>query len=161
MTLSILSALITGLALSLATAASAQETGESGSETLQAEASANSLSEVVPTEGIGNDTLSDQKLDAFIRAVANIRSVSLHYRELIEAEADEERRAFLIETANKDIVKAVAAVPDMTASEYVAIDRAAQDDEVLNDRILDRVEKLKDDAKARQPLRLPEPDKAE
>ncbi|MEL7257967.1 MAG: hypothetical protein AAFN80_09005 [Pseudomonadota bacterium] len=110
------------------------------------------LSEIEPAEGFTNDTINDEKVDSFIQAVSMIGRVGAHYSKLVQDEADEDRRAFLIETANQDIVRAIAAVPNITPAEFVAIDQASQSDDVLNDRILTRIKQVQAENRPKERL---------
>ncbi len=141
----------------------AQEAEADGTETAGAEVTTTSssegltLSQVEPAKGLTNETIDDEKVDSFIQAVSMIGQVSAHYSRLAQETEDEERRAFLLENANKDIVKAINAAPNITPAEFVAIDQASQQDNVLSERILTRIEELKDENRPKERLQFSVP----
>jgi len=154
----IAAALAVTLVLSGASFGFAQEAETESAETTETDISSAdnpeglTLSEIEPAEGFTNDTINDEKVDSFIQAVSMIGRVGAHYSKLAQEEADEERRAFLIETANQDIVRAIAAVPNITPAEFVAIDQASQADAVLNDRILERIKEVQAENRPKERL---------
>ncbi|MBY5989626.1 DUF4168 domain-containing protein [Roseovarius atlanticus] len=162
-------AIATAAALSLGTASIAQEatgteestdsqttgsetTGTQNAETQQAakEPPTKSLEKIEPAEGISNETLTDEKLSAFVQALAAINAVGQHFVPKIEAETDGEKRAELMAYANDSIVNAIEVIADITPAEFKAIDIAAQQDEELNQRILDEIKVAAAEGKAAQ-----------
>ncbi|QFT98285.1 hypothetical protein FIU85_13315 [Roseovarius sp. THAF8] len=162
-------AIATAAALSLGTASIAQEatgtaestdsqttgsetTGTQNAETQQAakEPPTKSLEKIEPAEGISNETLTDEKLNAFVQALAAINAVGQHFVPKIEAETDGEKRAELMAYANDSIVNAIEVIADITPAEFKAIDIAAQQDEELNQRILDEIKVAAAEGKAAQ-----------
>ncbi|QFT82684.1 hypothetical protein FIU89_18800 [Roseovarius sp. THAF27] len=162
-------AIATAAALSLGTASIAQEatgtaestdsqttgsetTGTQNAETQQAakEPPTKSLEKIEPAEGISNETLTDEKLNAFVQALAAINAVGQHFVPRIEAETDGEKRAELMAYANDSIVNAIEVIADITPAEFKAIDIAAQQDEELNQRILDEIKVAAAEGKAAQ-----------
>lgn len=109
-----------------------------------------SLSEVTPAEGMTNDTIDDAKIRSFIEALAAIQLVGNHYTTRIENETDGSKRAELIDLANSDIVRAVETIKNITPAEYVAIDKAAQADPALNERVLAALEVAKKESAENQ-----------
>ncbi len=161
----IVSAFVVTLLLAATAPANAQETstaspeGENvqGQDSQEESADGQTLSDVVPAEGFSNDTIDDEKIDSFIQAVSMIGQVSAHYNKLVEEAENDDRRAFLVETANKDIVKAINAAPNITPSEFVAIDQASQNDKELSDRILGRMAEIRAENRPKERLRFSEP----
>lgn len=162
-------AIATAAALSLGTASIAQEatgteestdsqttgsetTGTQNAETQRAakEPPTKSLEKIEPAEGISNETLTDEKLSAFVQALAAINAVGQHFVPKIEAETDGEKRAELMAYANDSIVNAIEVIADITPAEFKAIDIAAQQDEELNQRILDEIKVAAAEGKAAQ-----------
>ncbi|WP_338549381.1 DUF4168 domain-containing protein [Roseovarius phycicola] len=165
----IVASLAVALLLSTSMASFAQEAEAEASEAAEAESSAadandgRTLSQIEPAEGFSNDTIDDAKIDSFIQAVSMVGQVGAHYTKLMQEEPDEDKRNFLVETANKDIVKAISAAPNITPEEFVAIDQASQADDVLNKRILARIEEIRSENKPKERLQFsePEPEPAE
>ncbi|WP_420557138.1 DUF4168 domain-containing protein [Roseovarius sp.] len=167
-------AIATAAALSLGTASIAQEatgteestdsqttgaetTGTQNAESQNAETQqaakeppTKSLEKIEPAEGISNETLTDEKLSAFVQALAAINAVGQHFVPKIEAETDGEKRAELMAYANDSIVNAIEVIADITPAEFKAIDIAAQQDEELNQRILDEIKVAAAEGKAAQ-----------
>ncbi|MEO1139031.1 MAG: DUF4168 domain-containing protein [Pseudomonadota bacterium] len=109
-----------------------------------------SLSQVTPDPALTPDTITDDKIVSFVEALAAIQIVGRHYTPRIDAETDGSKRAELIDLANRDIVRAVDTIVNITPAEYVAIDKAAQQDQGLNQRILAQIEVAQAEAKARK-----------
>ncbi|WP_428513149.1 DUF4168 domain-containing protein [Roseovarius sp.] len=168
-------AIATAAALSLGTASIAQEatgtaestdsqtTGTQNAETQQAakKPPTKSLEKIEPAEGISNETLTDEKLSAFVQALAAINAVGQHFVPKIEAETDGEKRAELMAYANDSIVNAIEVIADITPAEFKAIDIAAQQDEELNQRILDEIKVAAAEGKAAQEAAKKEAEAAE
>jgi len=157
----ITAALATALVLGASVQGAAQETE---AETSQAAESSTedsteglTLSQIEPADGFSNDTIDDEKIDSFIQAVSMIGQVSAHYGKLAQEEADEEKLAFLVENANKDIVKVINAAPNITPAEFVAIDQASQQDKELSDRILARIEEIRAENRPKERLQFSVP----
>lgn len=131
-----------------ATAAVALGTASIAQEAAAKEEPTKSLQKIEPAEGISNESLTDEKLRAFVQALAAINTVGQHFVPKIEAETDGEKRAELMDYANDSIVNAIEVVADITPAEFKAIDIAAQQDEELNQRILDEIKVAQAEGKA-------------
>ena len=84
--------------------------------------------------------LTDTKLEAFVTALLGVEEVRLDYTPQIEAAANEEEQAELVNQANAEIIEKIDAVPDLTVDEYVTIAQVAQQDQELGARIAMMVE---------------------
>ena len=98
------------------------------------------LSEVTPADNVTAETVTDDQIVAFVRALVAIREVSTSYMPRIDAETDGSKRAALIDEANAAIYGAVDSIENLSPQEYVAIDRAAQSDEKLFERIAEVIQ---------------------
>lgn len=92
-------------------------------------------------EAMPAEQIDDAKLASFVDAAEAIRSVIDRYQPELEAESEPEARAELERSINAEIVDAVEAVDGITIEEYVQIARAARQDERLNNRILELMER--------------------
>ncbi|WP_167853548.1 DUF4168 domain-containing protein [Roseovarius aestuariivivens] len=104
------------------------------------------LSEIQPTPGLTADQVTDTQVSAFVDALIAIERVRVTYMPKIEATTDGEARSALIDQANAAVVEAVDSVENMSISDYIAIDKAAQADGDLNDRIMAQIAELRDDS---------------
>lgn len=96
---------------------------------------ATTLSEITPDPDLTADNVTEEQVVAFVQALAAIRQVSGAYMGRIDAETDGSKRAALIDEANAAILGAINSVDNLTPPEYLAIDRAAQSDKALFERI--------------------------
>lgn len=156
-------AIATTAALALTTAGFAQEAAEGTTDrgtteqgaaqgetqqNAEKEVPTRTLEAIEPAEGITNETLTDEKLRAFVQSLVAVNTVAQHFMPRIEAEADGEKRAELMAYANDSIVNAIEVIADITPAEFKAIDIAAQQDQELNQRILDEIKVAAAEGKA-------------
>jgi len=99
------------------------------------DSNATTLSEVTPDPALTAETVTDEQVVAFVQALAAIRQVSGAYTGRIDAETDGSKRAARIDEANAAILGAIEGIENLSPQEYVAIDRAAQSDKALFERI--------------------------
>jgi len=86
-------------------------------------------------EMAAEDVTQDQ-VDAFVEAAMAVDTVREAYVPQIEAAEDEETRQSLLEEANTAALEAVENVEGLNGDDYMAIARAAQQDQDLNARIV-------------------------
>lgn len=126
--------------LALAAPLTAQDaTGQNG-DTAEAE----SLSKIEPTPDLTADKVTETQVSAFVDALVAIERVRLTYMPKIEATTDGEARSALIDQANAAVVTAIDNVENMSVPDYMAIDKAAQQDEALNGRIMAQIEEIRE-----------------
>ncbi|MCR9146690.1 MAG: DUF4168 domain-containing protein [Rhodobacteraceae bacterium] len=128
-------------ALALATPLAAQTTSDQGSDT-----NAKNLSQIQPTPDLTADQVTEAQVSAFVDALMAIERVRVTYMPQIEATADDDARGALIDEANAAVVTAIDDVENMSVPDYMAIDKAAQEDEALNGRIMAQIQELQDGA---------------
>lgn len=124
------------------------QTGQAQTGQAKREAPTKSLEKIEPAEGISNETITDEKLRAFVQALAAINQVGQHFVPKIEAETDGAKRTELMAYANDSIVNAIEVIADISPAEFKAIDIAAQQDQELNQRILDEIKVAAAEGKA-------------
>ncbi|MEM7496435.1 MAG: DUF4168 domain-containing protein [Pseudomonadota bacterium] len=97
------------------------------------------------TEGAAGETVtetapySDAKIESFAAAAKSVEQIVTEYKPKIDAaETDEERRA-IADEANGEMRSAVEETDGITIPEYTEIARAAQRDEVLMQKISERM----------------------
>ncbi len=128
-------------ALALATPLAAQTTSDQSSDT-----NAKNLSQIQPTPDLTADQVTEAQVSAFVDALMAIERVRVTYMPQIEATADDDARGALIDEANAAVVTAIDDVENMSVPDYMAIDKAAQEDEALNGRIMAQIQELQDGA---------------
>lgn len=128
-------------ALALTTPLAAQTASDQGSDT-----SAKSLSEIEPTPDLTAEEVTEAQVSAFVDALVAIERVRVTYMPQIEATTDDDARSTLINEANSAVVTAIDDVENISVPDYMAIDKAAQQDEELNGRIMAQIKELQDSA---------------
>lgn len=102
-----------------------------------------SLSQVEPNADMAAEDVTETQVSAFVDALVAIEQVRVAYVPQIEAASDAEARNALIDQANAAVVEAIDGVENMDVSEYMAIDKVAQEDEDLNARIMAEIAELR------------------
>lgn len=92
---------------------------------------------------------------SFVNAMIAIERVRREYLPRIEAAETEDARNALVEEADAAAMAAVDEVAGISPAEYLAIGRAAQDNEDLTQRISTRFVELREKQKGRQPMQQP------
>lgn len=87
-----------------------------------------------------DEGFSSADLDAFVTALTQVNELHMSYTERLQAAADEEAQARIIEEGNAAIVSAIDAVEGMDVDLYASIIDEAGTDPGLNDRITRRLE---------------------
>jgi len=134
------SALALGAAAPVLAQTATEETAQETAKEETAKKAPATLQEVEAADGVSNDSLEDAKVRSFVEALAAIQIVGNHYMPKIETASDGTQRAELIDMANSDIVRAIETVANITPAEFKAIDKAAQEDETLNKRIMAEIQ---------------------
>lgn len=89
---------------------------------------------------IAAEDVTQTQVDAFVEAALAVSDVRESYLPQIEAAEDEETRQSLLQEANSAAMEAVESVDGLTGDDYIAIARAAQQDQELNARIVASLE---------------------
>ena len=87
--------------------------------------------------------VTEAKLDAFVVAAVAIEDIRASYQAPMQEAADDAERQALIEEANEEMVSAIDETQGITVDEYIAINRAAREDEELQQRIVELYEATK------------------
>ena len=85
---------------------------------------------------IAADSVTDAQVDAFVKAAIAVEEVRGIYEPQIESAEDDAARKDLMDKANTEAMQAVVDVQGVTPAEYLAIGRAAREDDALNSRIM-------------------------
>lgn len=130
-------------ALAFTTPLTAQEADDQTGNTAQ---EPKTLSEMEPTPGLAAEEVTEAQVSAFVDALVAIERVRVTYMPQIESADDGETRSDLIDEANAAVVTAIENVENMSVPDYMAIDKAAQQNEELNGRIMDQIAELRDES---------------
>ncbi|MSU88906.1 DUF4168 domain-containing protein [Rhodobacteraceae bacterium 2CG4] len=141
-------ALTLGAALPAAAQTGAETGAETGTQTLPGTAAdpmapppapETSAKPAAPLPGAAQPdasaAFSDEKLEAFVSAVSDVRDIGFDYSAQLEAVEDEAERSALIAEAETAMVAAIEGTPNLTVEEYQQIGVRAQQDEALGQRI--------------------------
>ncbi|MBD3624348.1 MAG: DUF4168 domain-containing protein [Rhodobacteraceae bacterium] len=79
--------------------------------------------------------ISDDKLEAFVSAVSDVRDIGMDYSAQLEGVPEGADRQKLVKEAEARMVEAVQDTPNLTIEEYQRIGARAQQDEALGKRI--------------------------
>ncbi len=79
--------------------------------------------------------ISDEKLEAFVAAVSDVRDIGMDYSAQLQGVPEGEKRQELVQEAEARMVEAVENTPNLTIEEYQQIGARAQQDEALGKRI--------------------------
>jgi hypothetical protein len=123
-----LTAALAALSLSCAAPTFAQEAETPSKDTPQ---------EAMPE--VSTEDVTDKQIEEFTAAYMAVSKVRAEYMPKIAEEQNAEARQALIEEANTAVVDAVKEVTEMDAKTYVAIGKAAESDQALNERITARI----------------------
>lgn len=99
---------------------------------------------VQDTAGINADTISDDKINAFVKAAVALEQLRKAYTERIMEAKTEEERAAMIADADTVARQVVNRMNGITADEYQAIAQLLVKDEALNARIGEEVARMKE-----------------
>ena len=92
-----------------------------------------------PSPSQPSQSIPDQKLDATAAALNQIADVKESYTKQIEATPSESDKQRLVDDANKALVKAVT-VQGLSVEEYTSIMVVAQNDPMVRQKILQRMQ---------------------
>jgi enoyl-CoA hydratase/carnithine racemase len=84
---------------------------------------------------IAADEVTDGQVDAFVKAALAVEEVRGIYLPQIQEAENEAARESLMDEANTEAMTAIEDVQGVSPRQYLAIARAAQSDETLNERI--------------------------
>ncbi|MGF1608370.1 MAG: DUF4168 domain-containing protein [Kiloniellales bacterium] len=93
------------------------------------------LSLAGPAAVMAQEAYSEQKLDAFVEAVVQVRQLSSVWQERIEAAGTEEKASELRDQAGQELVAAVEGTEGITLAEYNQIVEDARQNPDLSARI--------------------------
>lgn len=85
---------------------------------------------------------SGEQIDAFAVALLEVSKVRDRYNAVLQRAETEDQQRAVIDEANTEILGAIENTEGVTVEEYRSIAEAAQQDQELNDRIMDRVRSL-------------------
>lgn len=87
-----------------------------------------------------SDEYSSEELDIFTDALLDVAEVREKYTAELEGAEDGDEEAAIVEEANEEIVEVIEAKDGITLDRYTEIAQAANEDEELNERIIERVQ---------------------
>lgn len=92
-----------------------------------------------------SDEYSSEELDIFTDALLEVAEVREKYTAELEGAADGDEEAAIVEEANEEIVEVIEAKDGITLDRYTEIAQAANEDQELNERIIERVQAAEED----------------
>ncbi len=92
-----------------------------------------------------SDEYSSEELDIFTDALLEVAEVREKYTAELEGAEDGDEEAAIVEEANEEIVEVIEAKDGITLDRYTEIAQAANEDQELNERIIERVQAAEED----------------
>lgn len=92
-----------------------------------------------------SEIYSSEELDMFTDALLEVAKVRETYTSRLQGAEDQEEEASIVEEANAEILQVIEETDGITLDRYTEIAQAANEDQELNQRIIERVQSMSDD----------------
>jgi hypothetical protein len=92
------------------------------------------------------ESYSSEELDIFTNALLEVAEVRQKYTPMLQGAESEEEEASVVEEANAEIMQVIEETDGITVDRYTEIAQAANEDQELNQRIIERVQSMENDA---------------
>jgi hypothetical protein len=94
----------------------------------------------------GAESYSSEELDIFTDALLEVAEVRQKYTPMLQGAENEEKEASIVEEANQEIMQVIEETDGMSVDRYTEIAQAANEDQELNQRIIERVQSMEGDS---------------
>lgn len=88
------------------------------------------------------ETFTSEELDIFTNALLEVAEVREKFTPRLQSAENEEEEAAIVEEANQEIMQVIEDADGITVDRYTEIAQAANEDQELNQRIIERVQSM-------------------
>lgn len=90
------------------------------------------------------ESYSSEELDIFTNALLEVAEVRQKYTPMLQGAETQDEEAAIVQEANAEIMQVIEDTDGITVDRYTEIAQAANEDQELNQRIIERVQSLDD-----------------